>query len=215
MASPRSFALFPTALGTCAIAWNEIGLTGVWLPEAHAELLRRKVARRCDGARESDPSGWVAEAVEAITRLLAGEPVDLGGVALDSAGIDDFDRRVYAVTRTIAPGRVLTYGEVAARVGVDATARAVGQSLGRKRDADRRALPSRRRDRRRPRRLLCAGRHANQAPDAGDRGRASVRPARPVRHGRARARRRRRRDVLRSRGAVRALTAPRRHRPAS
>ena len=131
MASPRSFALFATALGTCAIAWNEIGLTGVWLPEAHAELLRRKVARRCDGARESEPSGWVAEAVEAITRLLAGEPVDLGGVALDSAGIDEFDRRVYAVTRTIAPGRVLTYGEVAARVGVDATARAVGQSLGR------------------------------------------------------------------------------------
>jgi len=131
MASPRSFALFATALGTCAIAWNEIGLTGVWLPEAHAELLRRKVARRCDGARESKPSGWVAEAVEAITRLLAGDPVDLGGVALDSAGIDEFDRRVYAVTRTIAPGRVLTYGEVAARVGVDATARAVGQSLGR------------------------------------------------------------------------------------
>jgi len=131
MASPRSFALFATALGTCAIAWNEIGLTGVWLPEAHAELLRRKVARRCDGARESEPSGWVAEAVEAITRLLAGDPVDLSGVALDSAGIDEFDRRVYAVTRTIAPGRVLTYGEVAARVGVDATARAVGQSLGR------------------------------------------------------------------------------------
>ena len=131
MASPRSFALFATALGTCAIAWNEIGLTGVWLPEAHAESLRRKVARRCAGARESEPSGEVAEAVEAITRLLAGERIDLSGIALDDAGIDDFDRRVYAVTRTIAPGRVLTYGEVAARVGVDATARAVGQSLGR------------------------------------------------------------------------------------
>ena len=131
MASPRSFAFFATALGTCAIAWNEIGLTGVWLPEAHAESLRRKVARRCAGAREGDPSGEVTEAVEAITRLLAGERIDLSGVALDDAGIDDFDRRVYAVTRTIAPGRVLTYGEVAARVGVDATARAVGQSLGR------------------------------------------------------------------------------------
>ena len=131
MASPRSFAFFATALGTCAIAWNEIGLTGVWLPEAHAESLRRKVARRCAGARESDPSGEVTEAVEAITRLLAGERIDLSGVALDSAGIDDFDRRVYAVTRAIAPGRVLSYGEVAARVGVDATARAVGQSLGR------------------------------------------------------------------------------------
>jgi len=131
MASPRCFAFFPTALGTCAIAWNEIGLTGVWLPEADAGSLRRRVARRCDGARESEPSGWVAEAVESITRLLAGERIDLGGIAVDSTGIDDFDRRVYAVTRTIAAGRVLTYGEVAARVGADATARAVGQSLGR------------------------------------------------------------------------------------
>ena len=131
MASTRSYALFTTALGTCAIAWSEIGLTGVWLPEAHADSLRRKVARRIEGARESEPSGRVADAVAAIKRLLAGERIDLSDVALDDAGIDDFDRRVYAVTRTIGPGRVLTYGEVAARVGVDATARAVGRSLGR------------------------------------------------------------------------------------
>jgi len=131
MAPTRSFALFPTALGTCAIAWNAIGVTGVWLPEGNAEALRRKVARRCAGGRESEPSGAIADAVEAISRLLGGERVDLTGVAVDSAGIDDFDRRVYAVTRTIAAGRVLTYGEVAARVGADATARAVGQSLGR------------------------------------------------------------------------------------
>ena len=131
MAPTRSFALFATALGTCAIAWNEIGVTAVWLPEDNAEALRRKVARRCAGARQIEPSGAIADAVEAITRLLAGERVDLTDVVIDSAGIDDFDRRVYAVTRTIAPGRLLTYGEVATRVGVDATARAVGQSLGR------------------------------------------------------------------------------------
>jgi len=131
MASPHGFALFPTALGTCAIAWNEIGLTGVWLPDADADSLRRKVARRCAGARESEPSGWVAQAVEAIARLLAGERIDLAALAVDSSDINDFDRRVYAVTRTIAAGHVLTYGEVAARVGADATARAVGQSLAR------------------------------------------------------------------------------------
>ena len=131
MAPTRSFALFATALGTCAIAWNEIGVTAVWLPEDNAEALRRKVARRCAGARQIEPSGAIADAVEAITRLLAGERVDLTDVVIDSAGIDDFDRRVYAVTRTIAAGRVLTYGEVTARVGADATARAVGPSLGR------------------------------------------------------------------------------------
>jgi methylated-DNA-[protein]-cysteine S-methyltransferase len=131
MASPRFFALFATALGTCAIAWNEIGAAGVWLPEADADSLRRKVTRRCAEASEAAPAGAIANAVEAITRLLAGEHVDLSDVALDSAGIGDFDRRVYAVTRTIAAGRVLTYGEVAARVGADASARAVGESLGR------------------------------------------------------------------------------------
>jgi len=108
-----------------------MGWFGLTLPEADAESLRRKVARRCDGARESKPSARVAVTVEAITRLLDCNPVDLTSVVLDDAGIDAFDRRVYAVTRTIAPGRVLTYGEVATRVGVDATARAVGQSLGR------------------------------------------------------------------------------------
>jgi len=131
MASPLSFSLFDTALGICAVAWNDIGLTGVWLPEGDRKALRRRVARRCAGASERAPSGAVADAVEAITRLLAGERVDLRDIAVDSTGIDDFDRRVYAVTRAIAPGRVLTYGEVAAQVGADASARAVGQSLGR------------------------------------------------------------------------------------
>ena len=131
MREPPGFALFPTALGTCAIAWNSIGLTGVWLPEANVESLRRRVAGHRGGSREEAPSGPVAAAVDAIVRLLAGEHVDLRGVALDDAGIAEFDRRVYTVTREIEAGRVLTYGEVAARVGADASARAVGESLGR------------------------------------------------------------------------------------
>ena len=131
MPEPRGFALFLTALGTCAIAWNSIGVTGVWLPEANTESLRRKVARRCGGGHEKAPPGAVAAAVAAIVRLLAGEQVDLRGVALDDAGIAEFDRRVYAVAREIEAGRVLSYGEVAARVGPDASARAVGESLGR------------------------------------------------------------------------------------
>jgi len=131
MPEPRAFALFPTALGTCAIAWSAIGVTGVWLPEASVGSLRRKAARHCGGGREETPRGAVADAVDAIARLLAGEPVDLRGVALDDAGIAEFDRRVYAVAREIEAGRVLSYGEVAARVGPDASARAVGESLGR------------------------------------------------------------------------------------
>jgi O-6-methylguanine DNA methyltransferase len=121
-------------------------------------------------------AGAVAAAVAAIVRLLAGEQVDLRGVALDNAGIAEFDRRVYAVTREIEAGRVLTYGEVAARVGADASARAVGESLGR--NAMPIVVPCHRVVATGgPRRLLGARRGANEAAPAGDR-------ERPARRGR-------------------------------
>ena len=42
-----------------------------------------------------------------------------------------FDRRVYEVARTIAPGATLSYGEISARLGARDLAREVGQALGR------------------------------------------------------------------------------------
>ena len=45
--------------------------------------------------------------------------------------VPDFDRRVYAVARSIGPGCTLTYGEVASALGeAPQAARAVGQALG-------------------------------------------------------------------------------------
>lgn len=127
--APRH-AYFASAVGDCALAWNAVGLTGVWLPDARPGALRRKLARELGGESEAVPAPAIAAIVEAMQRLLAGEHVDLRDVPLDLTPIDDFRRRVYAVTRAIAPGRVLTYGAVAERVGADGSARAVGQALG-------------------------------------------------------------------------------------
>lgn len=44
-------------------------------------------------------------------------------------GVPPFHQRVYA-ERAIPPGRTLTYGEVAARLGEPGASRAVGQALG-------------------------------------------------------------------------------------
>jgi methylated-DNA-[protein]-cysteine S-methyltransferase len=38
---------------------------------------------------------------------------------------------VYEIARTIPPGATLSYGEIAARLGMRGSARAVGQALGR------------------------------------------------------------------------------------
>jgi methylated-DNA-[protein]-cysteine S-methyltransferase len=129
--SATGFTLFDTAVGTCAVAWNTIGLTGVWLPDTHAARLRSRLQRPSSGVPEIEPPEPVSAAITAMTRLLGGERIDLLAIRLDETGLTGFDRSVYAAARAIAPGRVVTYAALAARVGGDASARAVGQSLGR------------------------------------------------------------------------------------
>ena len=124
------FALFTTAIGECALAWSDAGLTGVWLPESRPGGLLRKLGRRVPAPTESAPTEEIAEVVAAIRRLLDGEPVDLGAVRLDWSAVPDFARRVYAIARAVAAGRVVTYGWVARELGGDTDARSVGQALG-------------------------------------------------------------------------------------
>ena len=73
----------------------------------------------------------VQDAIEGIISLLRGEGRDLSAIALDMDGLPSFDRRVYEVARTIAPGATLSYGEISARLGARDLAREVGQALGR------------------------------------------------------------------------------------
>ena len=131
MHAPVAFTVFASAIGDCALAWNDVGVLGVWLPEASAARLRARVVKRFAQATETAPDVRASAAIVAITGLLRGERVDLDTIRIDDSRLDPFDRRVYAAARTISPGRVVSYAELAARVGADASAREVGQSLGR------------------------------------------------------------------------------------
>jgi methylated-DNA-[protein]-cysteine S-methyltransferase len=127
-----SFSLFDTAIGRCAMAWSNRGVTSVWLPERTADQTRAGVNRRFPHALESSPPPFVAHAIESIVALLEGEARDLTDIPLDfDDGVPEFHRRVYDVTRTIKPGMTLSYGEIAVRLGEPDAARAVGQALGR------------------------------------------------------------------------------------
>lgn len=128
-----AYALFPTPLGHCGIAWNEHALTCVNLPEQDALATRARMARRFPDCREGPPPPFVQEAIAAITALLEGhppEPRDLTHLPLDMEGVPPFHQRVYELARRIPPGATLTYGEVAQRLGEPGAARAVGQALG-------------------------------------------------------------------------------------
>src|SRR5207247_1652832 len=127
----HGFALFDTAIGRCAIAWSGRGILAVQLPEADERKTRARLIRRFPQAHEASPPPAVARALEGIAALLRGERIDLSVVALDLDGVPPFHRRVYEVTRTIAPGVTRSYGEIAARLGAPRSARAVGRALGR------------------------------------------------------------------------------------
>ncbi len=128
--SPMHFALFNTAIGTCAIAWTERGIRALQLPERTSTATRTRIARRLPDAAETAPPPDVRAAIDAITALIDGKDIDLTGIVLDLAAVPDFDRRVYAAARKIPPGETTTYGEIAARLGDPTAARAVGQALG-------------------------------------------------------------------------------------
>jgi methylated-DNA-[protein]-cysteine S-methyltransferase len=127
----RGFTLFDTAIGRCGIAWGERGVVGVQLPEAGEPETRARMLHRFPAAGEAVPPPEVQRAVDRIVALLHGEASDLSAIVLDMDGVSSFHRRVYEAARTIPPGKTLSYGDIATRVGARGAARAVGQALGR------------------------------------------------------------------------------------
>lgn len=133
MSATQGYALFPTALGHCGIAWGDKGLTCVQLPETDEAATRARMARRFPQCSEAAPPVHVQEAMAAVAALLEGNPphpTDLSHLALDMDGVPPFHQRVYALARQIPPGKTITYGELASQLGEPGAARAVGQALG-------------------------------------------------------------------------------------
>jgi methylated-DNA-[protein]-cysteine S-methyltransferase len=128
--SDPEFALFDTAMGRCAIAWNARGIAGVGFPEGSEHATRTRLLRRQPAAREALPPRDVQAVIDDIVALLAGSPRDLRHARLDLTGLSDLQRRVYDMARKIPAGATLTYGEIAERLGDRLLARDVGEALG-------------------------------------------------------------------------------------
>jgi methylated-DNA-[protein]-cysteine S-methyltransferase len=97
-------------------------LTGCYLP-GH----RRGPA--VDAAWVEDPAAFVGIGA-AIDAELAGLPAPAAVAVVFRAGTR-FQRRVWEELRTIPRGETVTYGELAARIGMPGAARAVGSAVAR------------------------------------------------------------------------------------
>ncbi len=127
----QGMTFFDTAIGRCGLAWGEHGVIGIRLPEIREAETRARLLKRCPDAQEGTPPAAVQQALEQIAALLRGESGDLSAISLDMEKVPPFHRRVYETTRGIPAGATLSYGEIAAKLGMPGSARAVGQALGR------------------------------------------------------------------------------------
>ncbi|MBI4576571.1 MAG: methylated-DNA--[protein]-cysteine S-methyltransferase [Planctomycetes bacterium] len=109
---------FDTPLGSMRARWGPSGLQGLSFAsrrprrgsEAEAPPALRRLARR-------------------VVEHLRGRPQDFRDVPLDLEAMSPFRRSVFRALREVAPGTVITYGELAARAGRPGAARAVGAAL--------------------------------------------------------------------------------------
>jgi methylated-DNA-[protein]-cysteine S-methyltransferase len=121
--------LFDTPLGTCAIAWNTRGISAFALPDASPAATVKRLAETT-GTPYRNPPRDVAKVIARVTSHLSGTLDDFSDVRVDLSGVGPFAKDVYVATRDVAPGRVVTYGELAKRLGKPGASRAIGRALG-------------------------------------------------------------------------------------
>lgn len=124
-----AYTLFDTAIGRCGIAWRDDAVIGFAIAGEDDAATANGLARR-HGAVAADPPPFVAEAIDSVRSLLAGEKTDLTGIPI-RLDVPAFEGKVYQALRRVAPGETVTYGELAAAAGSPGAARAVGMAMGR------------------------------------------------------------------------------------
>lgn len=77
------------------------------------------------GPNKSRAQEIINNAVKKISRYFKGDFQELATISLDPIGTP-FQQKVWKVLRHIKPGKVLTYGEIATKIGSPVAARAVG-----------------------------------------------------------------------------------------
>lgn len=112
---------FSTSFGTCAVAWNDAGVTRFLLPDPD----------RSTSGTEAVPPPWVQAIIDRVKRHLSGDSQDFADVPFDFSRVPAFNRAVLQATLNIKSGRTATYGEIAAAIGeLPVASRAVGAALG-------------------------------------------------------------------------------------
>lgn len=122
------YATEKTPWGYIALVASDRGLVRLTLPCEREQEALAEVADALNGYAVLDHKPF-AELLSRLTRYFAGEAVDFSDVALDDSKATPFRRRVMKAVRGIPRGKVMSYRQVASKVGRPLAARAVGATM--------------------------------------------------------------------------------------
>lgn len=118
-----------------ALAWSESSLLRVAFghPSAAAAIAYLEEVGGWASAQSNSLPTWIADLAARLQTYAAGGEADFHDVPLDFSHLTDFQRRIVRACRRIQPGRVKSYGELAAAAGSAGAARAVGNVMAKNR----------------------------------------------------------------------------------
>ena len=117
-----------TPIGRVFVAATAAGLVRVSFRQREASFLAE--LRRQLGLEPVRSLTRTADIIHQLRAYFAGER-RLFDVRVDLRHVTPFQRRVLAAAAGVPPGQVVSYGEIARRIGQPGGSRAVGQALGR------------------------------------------------------------------------------------
>ena len=122
------YCAIPSPIGRVFVAATPAGLVRVSFRQSEAAFVTE--LRRRLGVRPVRSRTRTAEIVHQLRAYFAGERRAFD-VRLDLSGLTAFHRRVLMAAARVPAGQIVSYGEIARRIGQPGSSRAVGQALGR------------------------------------------------------------------------------------
>lgn len=122
------YADLATPIGRVLVAATDAGLVRVSFRQSEASFARELRARL--GLHAVRSTTRTTEVVHQLRAYFAGTRRGFD-VRVDLSRLTPFHRQVLEATAEVPPGQVVSYGEIARRIGRPSGSRAVGQALGR------------------------------------------------------------------------------------
>ncbi len=120
--------IFQTSWGNAGIAWSSAGVAEIALPYHGDGLIESRLGPLFVSRL---PPPWIEEVVCEIQTHFDGTVGSFERIPIDLDSLPRFTRSALLAARAIPPGTLITYGDLAKRMGRPESARAIGQALSR------------------------------------------------------------------------------------